>query len=164
LKEPTKCYDGWHYFLQHLNIACPLIATNHPLEAHKRHGYFTFISDRDKGLVQALKDVFPKNHTTQCSIHIQRNVAAKFSNKVAADICNISKTFSVYQENNMLDNIKESSKLAYDYLVGDNGIEPSKWRSTEWMKDRTLPPRYGIVSTNISESSNSMYEDASNLP
>jgi Transposase, Mutator family len=83
-------------------IACPLIATNHPLEAHKRHGYFTFVSDRDKGLVQALKDVFPTNHTTQCSIHIQQNVAAKFSNKVAADICNISKTFSVYQENKML--------------------------------------------------------------
>jgi hypothetical protein len=48
-------------------------------------------------------------------------------------------------------------------LVGDNGIGPSKWRSTEWMKDTTLPPRYGIVSTNILESSNSMYEDARNL-
>jgi hypothetical protein len=95
--------------------------------------------------------------------HIQKNVAAKFSNKVAADICNISKTFSVYQENKMLDNIKELLELAYDYLVGDNGIEPSKWRSKEWMKDRTLPPRYGIVSTNISESSNSIYEDAHNL-
>jgi MULE transposase domain len=130
IERANECYDGWNYFLQHLNIACPLIATNHPLEAHKRHGYFTFVSDRDKGLVQALKDVFPTNHTTRCSIHIQRNVAAKLSNKVAADICNISKTFSVYQENKMLDNIKESSELAYDYLVGDNGIEPSKWRST----------------------------------
>jgi hypothetical protein len=36
IERANKGYDGWHYFLQHLNIACPLIATNHPLEAHKR--------------------------------------------------------------------------------------------------------------------------------
>jgi hypothetical protein len=41
---------------------------------------------------------------------------------------------------------------AHDYLVGDAGIVASKWHSTEWLRDTALPPRYGIVSTNVSES------------
>jgi Transposase, Mutator family len=155
--DPSRMY---HEYICNSHQGCPFLCRF----GHKKRGSTmvcakkcnlkhrgVLISDRDKGLVQALKDVFPINHTTQCSIHIQQNVAAKFRSKVAADVCNISKTFSVYHKNKMLENMKESSELAYDYLVGDNGIEPSKWRSTEWMKDTTLPPRYGIVSMNISE-------------
>jgi hypothetical protein len=40
----------------------------------------------------------------------------------------------------------------------------SNWRSTQWLRNTKLPPRYGIVSMNISESSNSMYEEARKLP
>jgi hypothetical protein len=56
------------------------------------------------------------------------------------------------------------SQPDYDYLVGENGIAADKWRSTEWLRNKTLPPWYGIVSTNSSESSNSMYEDTRHLP
>jgi hypothetical protein len=49
-------------------------------------------------------------------------------------------------------------------LVGPEGIEASKWRSTEWLRKKHLPPHYGILSSNISESSNSLYEDACKLP
>jgi hypothetical protein len=55
------------------------------------------------------------------------------------------------------------SPEAHDYLVGDAGIVASKWRSTKWLRNTELPPRYGIVSTNISESSNSMYDEARKL-
>jgi hypothetical protein len=63
----------------------------------------------------------------------------------------------------MLEKIKTISRPAYDYLVGDNGISADKWRSTEWLRNKTLPPRYVIVSTNSSKSSNSMYEEAGQL-
>jgi hypothetical protein len=65
------------------------------------NAYYTLISDRDQGLLQALKEIFPTNHTTQCSIHIQWNVLTKFhSSQVALDTTKIARTFSSYQEKN----------------------------------------------------------------
>jgi hypothetical protein len=64
----------------------------------------------------------------------------------------------------MLDNNQKLSELANQYLVGPNGIEPNKWRSTECLRNKMLPPRYGIVSSNMSESANNMYEDTHHLP
>jgi hypothetical protein len=34
------------------------------------------------------------------------------------------------------------------------------WRLSEWVTDQSLPPRFGIISLNMSESANSMFEDA----
>jgi hypothetical protein len=97
--------------------------------------------------------------------HIKRNVTTKFRNGLLGDhIYDVSKTFSSYQENKLLEKIKTISRPACDYLVGDNGILADNWRSTEWLRNKTLPPRYGIVSTNSSESSNSMYEEARQIP
>jgi hypothetical protein len=40
----------------------------------------------------------------------------------------------------MMQYIQKHSLPAYEYLFGENGIEANKWRSTEWIKDKTLPP------------------------
>jgi hypothetical protein len=55
----------------------------------------------------------------------------------------------------MLEKICQLSPAMHGYLAGDEGSEASK-RSTQWLQNITLPPRYGIVSTNISESSSSL--------
>jgi hypothetical protein len=91
-------------------------------------------------------------------------VQSKFGKPVATDVCNIAKTFSSYQEEKMINKIKSKSAAGYEYLFGDRGIEASKWRSTEWLKQKTLPPQYGITTSNISESLNSMFEDAREMP
>jgi Transposase, Mutator family len=103
------------------------------------------LSDRDKGLVQALEETFSRNHSTHCSIHIQRNVQTKFClREVSNDINKIARTFSTYQESKMIKNIEHHSVAVYDFLFGEDGIEANKWRSTEWIKEKTLPTRYGI--------------------
>jgi hypothetical protein len=84
--------------------------------------------------------------------------------KVGEHIYNIAKTFSSYQEHKMLETMRQQAPPAYEYLVGANGIVADKWRSTEWLSNKTIPPQIGIVSTNSSESSSSMYEDARHLP
>ncbi|KAG7355389.1 hypothetical protein IV203_000075 [Nitzschia inconspicua] len=43
---------------------------------------------------------------------------------------------------------------------GVEGITANQWRSTAWVDDPTLPPRFGIVTTNMSESANSMVGEA----
>jgi MULE transposase domain len=162
IDRANEGYDGWYKFLYPLRNACPILSKIHPKELHQDHGYYTFVSDRDKGLIQALTDIFPINHSTQCCIHIRRNVITRFRNgRLGEHIYDIAKTFSSYQEHKMLETIRRQAPPAYEYLVG---IAANKWRSTEWLRNKTLPPRYGIVSTNSSESSNSMYEDARRQP
>jgi Transposase, Mutator family len=101
IERTNECYDGWNSFLSLLKNACSLLEMKHPLEAHSRHAYFTFVSDRDKGLVQALSDIYPNNHTTQCIIHIQRNVTTKYRGRdIQSEVYKIAKTFSLYQEKN----------------------------------------------------------------
>ena len=39
-------------------------------------------------------------------------------------------------------------------------IPDNHWRSTAWLDDLTLPPRFGIVTSNMSESMNNMFEKA----
>ncbi|KAG7365067.1 hypothetical protein IV203_038270 [Nitzschia inconspicua] len=41
-------------------------------------------------------------------------------------------------------------------------ITANQWRSTIWVDDPTLPPRFGIVTTNMSESASSMFGEARN--
>jgi transposase-like protein len=154
IERGNECYDGCNTFLGHLKYSCPLLHMYHPLQSHNQYCYLTYVSDRDKGLLQALQNNFPKNYSTQCSIHIQCNVLTK---NASTQVHVISKTFSYYQEEKMLEKIRLLSPApAHDYLVGDTGIEVSTWRSTKWLRNTKLPPRYGIVSTNILESSNSI--------
>jgi Transposase, Mutator family len=81
-------------FLTHLKDGCLLLDMDHPQASCSGHGYFTFVLDRDKGLVQALEEMFPKNHSTNCSIHTQRNVQAKFRpSEVSANISKIAQHF-----------------------------------------------------------------------
>jgi transposase-like protein len=99
IEQRNEGYNVWKQFLSNLKIACSNLEISHPLQAHNGQAYYTFILDRDKGLVQALKEIFSADHTTQCNIHIQWNVLTKFhSSQVAFDITKIARTFSSYQE------------------------------------------------------------------
>jgi MULE transposase domain len=101
IEQTNEYYDGWNSFLSHLKNACSLLNRKHPFEAHSRHAYFTFVSDRDKGLVQALRDNYSSNHTTQCIIHIQHNVTTNYRGReIQSEVYKIAKTFSLYQEKN----------------------------------------------------------------
>jgi hypothetical protein len=41
---------------------------------------FVFVSDCNKGLKPALKDVFPNNHEMSCAKHIEANVTQRYGN------------------------------------------------------------------------------------
>jgi Transposase, Mutator family len=122
---------------------------------------FVFISDRDKGLKQSLAELLANHHAMSCAIHIQRNTFAKFGQKVSKFVNDICKTYSARREEELFDKIERLSVAAKNYL---KAIPAKEWRSTEWVRTPTLPARYGITSTNISESANSMLDNARALP
>ena len=69
------------------------------------------------------------------------------------NVCTIAKTYIVIKEENLFQSIRK--KEAIDYLK--TTIRPNQWRSAEWV-DMSVPPRYGMTTSNISESANSMIE------
>jgi hypothetical protein len=146
--------DGWEYFLKHLKDGCPIIAERHPL-LRVKYRYFTFVSDRDKGLIPALKKIFPENHSIHCSVHIKRNVKDKFGMAACKYVDRLSKTYSTAEAEDFLLQMEKVKPEARTYV---EAIDPKVWRSTEWVVDSTLPPRYGITTSNNSESVNSMLD------
>ena len=148
---------GWVWFLENLKVCLPVLDAPHPIErvAYKR---FTFISDRQKGLLEAMKEVFPSNHSCYCAIHIARNVEARFGAKQAKYVVQLAKTFSTRYAGELVAAMGEPTRRYIEE------IEPSQWRSAAWLSDEMLPPRYGIVTSNLSESTNAMFETARDVP
>ena len=122
------------------------------------YNLFTFISDRQKGLIEAMKEVFPLNHHCFCAVHIARNVEAKFGALKAKFVVPLAKTFSSMYAEELL---KAMGTHVAEYV---NGIEDPQWRSRAWLNDESLPPRYGIVTSNVAESANAMFEQARDVP
>jgi Transposase, Mutator family len=123
---------------------------------HPKHGVqykrFSFISDRQKGLIEALQEVFPDNHASFCAIHIARNVERAMGKNVSKYVIPLAKTFSPMVSEVLLSKVTAAAR---HYL---EDIPASQWRNTAWLEDPTLPPRYGIRTSNMSESANSMFE------
>jgi MULE transposase domain len=158
ISADNECKEEWDYFLMNLKLALPILGTKDNFNENNRYNKFSFISDRERGIITGLNTNFPKSHHLFCAYHINRNVYAKHSRSGSKDIMNIAKTFSLYQENRYLQQLERNSEKAFTYVTN---IDPKHWRSTAWLDDdHYLPPRYGIVTSNISESSNRLFESA----
>ena len=121
------------------------------------------MSDCDKGLKPALKDVFPNNHEMSCAKHIEANVTQRYGKQCGRYVVAIAKSFSTRYSNELLDVIRTIKGTAAKYLE-DITSSGTLWQSTQWLNaNPELPPRYGIVTSNTSESVNNMFADARNL-
>ena len=147
---------GWTWFLRLLESAIEILVMDWPNEEY-RFKYFTFISDRQKGLIEALRMVFPQNHACFCAIHIARNAEKHGGKRVSQHVHHLSRTFSHFVSANILEKIGRISVKGKEYI---EKIPPEEWRSTSWSDAARLPPRYGIVTSNMSESTNNMFAGA----
>ena len=77
ITKNNENFAGWNMFLQNLHRDCPIISARHRLNECHMFGYFTFVSDRDKGIIAAVRETFPRNHHINCIVHIARNVLQK---------------------------------------------------------------------------------------
>ena len=80
--------ESWTKMLKLLKTACPIIT-------NVENQYpFMFISDRGKGLVPAIKEVFPANREASCAFHISENVKKKYGTEVSSKIMAMAKTMN----------------------------------------------------------------------
>jgi MULE transposase domain/Ulp1 protease family, C-terminal catalytic domain len=147
----------WTTFLLKLREACPIIIK----QGDDSSFPFCFVSDRDKGLKQALKTVFPDNVDLLCVKHIEANVRQRFGAECASYVFPIARTFSTRQQQFFMDKVHKIKTGAASYLENIDGL----WKNTSWLEENPrLPPRYGILTSNTSECVNSMFLEARSLP
>jgi hypothetical protein len=89
-----------------------------------------------------------------CVVHIQRNVQDSFGRGASKCVFPLARTFSHMVAEDLLSTIPTPAR---EYL---ERITSSHWRNTAWLHDKTLSPRYGILTSNMSESSNNMFEES----
>ena len=156
ITQDNENENGWSWFLELLRSSIDCLVMDCP-NGRSRCKYFSFVSDWQKGLIQALARVFPENHTWYCSVHIARNVEKWGGKKVSRFVGALSATFSHRIAAQMLEDIDKISKRARKYL---QEIPAEHWHGTAWIDDPGLPPRFGITTSNMSESTNNMFEKA----
>ena len=157
ITEENENLKGWKFFLNHLDQSCSNLTVTHRLERCNIFKQWSFVSDRDKGLIPALREVFPQNHATSCLFHIRQNVVTQSGIAAGEVVEAIGRTFSIQQEEYLFNKLRKKWPKVEPYL---KKIDPKTWRNTEWSKNNSLPPRYDIVNSNSSESANAMFKKA----
>jgi transposase-like protein len=137
--------ENWDWFLRDLRTVIfydesATIPLNNMSEYH-------IISDRNKGLLEAVATTFPRAIHLMCMKHLERNIR-KFckDTKVIEQFkkCVYSRTIHQLEEN--MNKIMPLSIQTYNYL---STLDRKAWTYAEW-----TGPRYGVVTSNMSESLN----------
>jgi transposase-like protein len=117
---------------------------------------FVFISDREKGLIPAVEEIFPRAVHSHCCNHIADNIAADYGNKCKPLFwkCARAKTKEAFEI--ALRALSTHSREAGCYV--DN-IPHHAWARYAFPK-----PRFGHDTSNINESINNAWLDIRRLP
>jgi hypothetical protein len=77
---------------------------------------FVFVSDRDKCLKPALKEVFWRNLEFSCAEHIKSNITQRLGKQCGRYVMAIAKTYSARNASNMLDLVRQIKPSAAAYI------------------------------------------------
>ncbi|KAL5581436.1 hypothetical protein UlMin_013878 [Ulmus minor] len=120
-------YQSWKWFLQHLEADLEIVNSR----------FFTFISDRQKGLKLALSHVLPNCEQRLCVRHVNANLKNKFHGAA-----------TVEEFNRHMEELKEANILAFQWLSANPINEWSRCAFREGSK-------CDILLNNLCESFNS---------
>ncbi|KAK2657294.1 hypothetical protein Ddye_010346 [Dipteronia dyeriana] len=111
----TECKDSWEWFLKLLHEALNL-------DDNKR---VCFMSDRQKGILAALKSEWPTSNNRYCFRHIFANYNAKFKSlDLGKKVWRAARVGHVAGFNAIMKEIREFSEMAYIWLMKS---KPKKW-------------------------------------
>ena len=110
-----------------------------------------------------VKAMFSFNLKTSCAKHINANVAQqRFGQKFARLVCSNAKTFSTRHEEYSLEQIQIINFAAASCLF--ENLKDVVWHGTSWLDEcKPFSARYGILTSKMKESVNSMFMDAEML-
>lgn len=145
---PTENEFWWCYIAGHVLQAFPIL---------KRPRYQgVIVSDRDKGLRNAIEAILRRLTHSHCTQHIADNIQVRYGRKARNAFWPIARARTPKAFWDLLSEFKKVSKPAYEYL---KAIE----RDTYALAFFPLP-RFGHDTNNITESINGVWIELRNLP
>jgi hypothetical protein len=138
---PVENYDNWKWFLSIVQGAMG------ELEA------LTIVSDRDKGLLSAVQEVFPRAGHRFCLEHIKRNICSAripLSNSERSLISSLADSDCENDFNLFRKELASTNAKAADYL---DGIERIHWVTYAFLAHFKVPT-YSEATSNLSEQAN----------
>nr|XP_043633429.1 uncharacterized protein LOC122604617 [Erigeron canadensis] len=111
----AKCFNSWRWFLVCLGEDLDLSPQSN----------FTFMSDRQKGLVPAIAKLFPVAEHRFCLRHIYENMSRTFRGEIIRDLlwkCAISTTEQDFEA--AMEELRQQNEGAYNYL---KAVPPHHW-------------------------------------
>ena len=133
---------NWMWFLENLLSSVPEINENDS----------AFVSDRQKGLLDAISTLFSTRKNIFCARHIFTNMASKFSmTQMKGLFWEIVDAFSFQHYSEVLERIRRINNSAANYL---QSINPAFYS-----KHAINFPRYGNRTSNVAESFNALIRD-----
>ncbi|KAL0217076.1 hypothetical protein RCL1_007559 [Eukaryota sp. TZLM3-RCL] len=116
-----------------------------------------FLSDRQKGLIDAVSSRFPNNPHGFCVKHLADNIKKKFRGKGLLNaVWSAARCSTVKDFNIAMNVIKTVNERAHNFL-SELGVE--KWANTHFVGSR-----YGHLTSNLSESLNKWLLEIRELP
>ncbi|KAJ9547748.1 hypothetical protein OSB04_020291 [Centaurea solstitialis] len=107
--------SSWAWFLECLGDDLGL----------QRNSNFTFISDRQKGIVPAIADVFPSAEHRYCLRHIEENLKQRHKGQAFKDhLWKCAEASTVQMYNKAMDELKSFNESAHSWL---KQIPPQHW-------------------------------------
>jgi hypothetical protein len=112
----------WTKMLTLLKEFSPILIAEQGLDEHQGEDAafcgrsFVFVSDWDKGLKPALKEVFPRNLEFICAKHIESSVMQRFGKQCGRSVMAKAKTYSARNAANMLDLVRLIKRSAAAYI------------------------------------------------
>lgn len=138
---PVEDYKNWHWFLELVK------------EGLGDLDRFTVLSDRQKGLLSAVVNVFPKAGHRFCLRHIMDNISRSKTSLTSAErgiICAMARSDCENDFNLFRKQLGATKEAAVVYL---NDIDPRHWVKYQFQEEFKLPT-YGEITSNLSEQAN----------
>jgi hypothetical protein len=134
LVADTENKESWEIFLKFLKTS---FETNDNM---------MFISDKDKGILPAMNNIFPRNNHLSCTFHISQNVKGRFGKEVSKFVNYLSVCKSEMAFLNEMEKLKSVNTDAFEYISS---------LDLKAFVDCYVPDgRFDFYTSNISESLN----------
>ena len=145
---PVENTANWTWFCRHLQ------------EAFIRSGInsreLSFISDREKGLLNAVHTVFPSSQHTFCVFHIQKNLGILKTEIEKALFMRLVYANSEEEYHHTMETIRRHDEELSEKIEAIEPVHYSLFQLTH--------PRFNTVSSSLSESFNHKLEEQRKLP
>jgi transposase-like protein len=111
----VECTSSWEWFLTTLRDDLNITNTAH----------FTVMSDKQKGLINAVKSVFPDAEHRHCVRHLYQNFHKKHKGETLKnDLWAIARSTNIPTWQRNMDKMKEDNQEAFDWV---EELAPNTW-------------------------------------